>query len=758
MKIKTFLSGCVLGLGALSLGSPLALANSPVNSQTTKTQRDSVEQLLKSMTLQQKIGQLQQSHIEVSKVADIPDAVKQSIRSGKVGSFLNANSLEVANELQRIAVEESPNGVPLLLARDVIHGYKTIFPIPLGQAASWNPDAVREGARIAAIEASADGIRWTFAPMIDLSRDARWGRIAESFGEDPYLMSLMGVASIEGYQGDDLSAPTSIAATAKHFIGYGAAEAGRDYNTTYIPEPLLHNQYLPPFDAAVKAGVASIMSAFNDLNGIPASINRHTMDTILRKELGFDGVLVSDWDSVVEAVVHGAAANPKEAAYLAAKASLDMEMVSTSFQDNLAALVAEGKISEAEIDAKVRRILALKKQLGLFEQPYTEPSRQSVKNSAEFREVAKQVAAETLVLLKNDGAVLPLKKGQKVALIGPLADAAHDQMGTWVLDGEKKNSVTVLEAFQSEQGKLRYVRALEHSRSHGTDDFKAAIKAAKKSDVIVFVGGEEAALSGEAHSRASIRLPGAQEKLIEALKDTGKPLVLVLMAGRSIELNDIIDSVDALVMTWHAGSLAGPAISDLLYGRTEPVGRLPITWPKVTGQLPMYYNEKNTGRPPLSRPFIFMEDYPIEANQHSLGHAATHMDIGFKPQFPFGFGLSYSEVSYGKTSSAKTTYARNNDYTFSAEVANTGKRPVTEVVQLYIQDVVGTVTRPVKELKAFKRVALQPGEKQTVTFTLKAEDLMFYNAKTEHVFEPGAFRAWIAPHADSGEPVAFEIR
>ena len=747
MKITTLLAGCIVGAS-----SAVAFASAPAQSAD-------IDQLLKSMTLAQKIGQLQQSHIEeAATIADIPESIKEAIRQGKVGSFLNANSVVVANELQRIAIEESPNGVPLLLARDVIHGYKTIFPIPLGQAASWNPEGVKQGARIAAIEASADGIRWTFAPMIDISRDARWGRIAESFGEDPYLTSVMGVASVEGYQGDDLSDPTSIAATAKHFIGYGAAEAGRDYNTTYIPTPLLHNQYLPPFEAVVKAGAASIMTAFNDLNGIPASVNRYTMDTILRKEMGFDGVLVSDWDSVIEAVVHGVAADLKEAALMASKASLDMEMVSTSFQNNLAALVAEGKVTEAEINTKVRRILHLKQELGLFEQPYTQASRQVVKNSAEFRKVAQDAAAESLVLLKNDNAILPLKAGQKIALIGPLADAAHDQMGTWVLDGEKKNSVTVLEAVKAETGKMRYVRALEHSRSYDTGDFKAAVKAAKKSDVIVFVGGEEAALSGEAHSRAGIRLPGAQEQLISALKATGKPLVVVLMAGRPIELHDILPSIDALVMTWHAGSLAGPAISDLLFGHIEPVGRLPVTWPKVTGQLPMYYNQKNTGRPPTSRPFIFMEDYPIEANQHSLGHAATHMDIGFAPQFPFGFGLSYSTVEYGKASSQKARYARKDAYTFSAEIANTGKRPVTEVVQLYIQDVIGSVTRPVKELKHFKRVTLQPGEKQVVSFTLKAEDLMFFNADAQRVFEPGLFRAWVAPHAEAGEAVEFTIQ
>ncbi len=732
------------------------------------------ESLLAKMTLSQKIGQLQQSHLEAVTAEDIPKEVKEAIRQGQVGSYLNINTVAVANELQRLAVEEGPHGVPLLIARDVIHGYKTIFPIPLGQAATWNVEAVEQGARIAAIEASADGIRWTFAPMLDISRDARWGRIAESFGEDPYLTGVMGVASVVGYQGKDLSKGdgTRIAATAKHFLGYGAAEAGRDYNTTYIPEPLLHNQYLPPFSAVVAAGSASIMTAFNDLNGVPASISPYLMDTILRKELGYEGVVVSDWDSVVEAVVHGGAEDSKDAAYKAAKAGLDMEMVSTSYVDHLATLIKEGKISEAEIDQKVLRILRLKAQLDLFEQPYTDVARQAEKKDPKFHQVAKEVAAQSLVLLKNDvpshkkaaklGKVLPLKPGQKVALIGPMVDAAHDQMGTWAMDGEKQDSMTVLQAFEQAQKEgvvaYRYVPGLDFSREKSTKGFKKALKAAKWADVIVYVGGEEAALSGEAHSRANIRLPGAQEALLVALKQTGTPLVAVLMAGRQIELHGIVESFDGLMMAWHPGTMGGPAIVDVLTGMSEPVGRLPVTWPKVVGQLPMYYNQKNTGRPPQSRPFIMMDDYPREAHQHSLGHAATHMDVGFLPQYPFGFGLSYSEVEYSAVKMPAHTLTLNDVIRFSAVVKNTGLRPVTEVVQLYVQDVAGSVTRPVKELKQFQRVALAPGEAKTVSFELSHKDLMFFNAKTQHVFEAGTFRAWVAPHAAAGEPLTFTVR
>lgn len=709
--------------------------------------------LLKRMSLEDKIGQLQQSHIEVSKVEDIPADIKAAIKAGRVGSYLNANNREVANELQRIALEESKHGIPLLIARDVIHGYKTIFPIPLGQAASWNPDIVEQGARIAAVEASADGIRWTFAPMVDISRDARWGRIAESFGEDPYMNAVMGVASVKGYQGDDLSEPTAIASTVKHFIGYGAAEAGRDYNTTYIPEPLLHNVYLEPFTATAKAGAASMMTAFNDLNGVPASINKYTMDTILRKKLGYDGVLVSDWDSVIETVVHGGAEDQRDAARLAAIASLDMEMVSTSFQDHLASLVKDGEVSEKLIDEKVMRILKLKAELGLFEQAYTDASRSEMIKHPSFRPVAEQASAESLVLLKNEG-VLPLQAGQKIALIGPLADAAHDQMGTWVLDGDKTYSVTVLDAFEGMKG-LRYERALEHSRTESHKGFKKALRAAKKADVIVYVGGEEAALSGEAHSRADIRLPGAQEALVKALADTGKPLVVVLMAGRPIALNDVLDDMDALVMAWHPGTMGGPAIKSLLFGEVEPVGRLPVTWPKVTGQVPIYYNQKNTGRPPESRPFIFMKDYPMEANQHSLGHAATHMDIGYKPQFPFGFGLSYSDVEYSATTVNGENFSADATITVSVKVTNKGERPVVEVVQLYIRDIAATVTRPVRELKAFKRVPIAAGETAEVEFTINKNDLSFYNQATDWVFEPGKFQVWLAPHAEAGTPASF---
>lgn len=711
------------------------------------------------LTLKQKIGQLQQMNSDAKTVADIPEELKAAVRNGQVGSILNIGSPEVANELQRIAMTESAGKIPLIFARDVIHGYRTIMPIPLGQAASWNADLVQAGARAAAVESSSMGIRWTFAPMIDISRDSRWGRIAESFGEDPHLTSVLTVASVRGYQGDSLSDPTSIAATAKHFVGYGAAEGGRDYNVTYIPEPLLHNVYLPPFKAAVDAGVATIMTAFNELNGVPASAHDYATNTVLRGEFGFNGVIVSDWDSVKELVIHGYAEDHKQAALQALKAGMDVEMVSTTMQENLPALLDSGQVKEAELDVKVARILDLKHKLGLFEQPYTKADPAKAILTPEHKQLSEQLALESLVLLKNANQTLPLAKNAKVALIGPLAHAAHDQMGTWVLDGQKQDSVTVLDAFREALGdKVFYSQALYSSRSRDTKDFAQALELAQKADVIVFVGGEEAVLSGEAHSRADISLPGAQEQLIRELKKTGKPLVVVVMAGRAIALNDVIDEMDALVMAWHPGTMGGPAIVRLLRGDAEPVGRLPITWPKVTGQSPIYYNHPSSGRPASEGNFTQMDDFPLEAFQHSTGHKNHYIDIGFKPQFPFGYGLSYSSVSYSDIKIDKKEISADGQIKVSAKITNTGKRPVTETAQLYIRDLVASSVRPVRELKSYQRVTLKPRESKRVTFTLRGEDLAYYNQKVEYGVEPGEFHVWIAPNAEEGLRAEFSVR
>lgn len=720
-----------------------------------------IHQILTKMSLEEKIAQL---HLvdpgNATSAATISEELKRAIRSGAAGSVININSAEVANALQRIAMEESPHKIPLLMARDVIHGYKTIFPIPLGQAATWNPELVEQGSRISAIEASADGIRWTFAPMIDVSRDPRWGRIAESYGEDAYLNGVFAQAAIKGYQGQTLDDPTSLAACAKHFVGYSAVEGGRDYNTTYIPEPLMHNYYVAPFKDAVNADVATIMAAFTDVNGIPATGNDYLLQDILRDELAFSGVVVSDWGAVDELRIHGFAKDEAHAAQLAIKAGIDIEMVSETYVKHAKGLVTKGLLSEKDINEKVEKVLTLKAKLGLFQTPYASGKVDFV--NEEFRSAAKQAAMESLVLLKNKEKLLPLKTDTKVALIGPMADSAFDQMGTWALDGEKKYSVTVLDAFEnhyvSNKKSFRYSAGLPYSRSYDERFFKEAVKAAKKSDVIVMIAGEESSLSGEAHSRADIRLPGAQQKLIKALSETGKPLVVVLMAGRQIALHEVINDIDALIMAWHPGTMAGPAIADTLYGKYNPSGKLPVTWPKVVGQIPLYYNIKNTGRPAHSRPFTYMKDFPLEAHQHTLGHATNYIDIGFEPQFPFGFGLSYSSVEYGETKLNKAEYKQGEDIKIFSTVKNTGQYPMTETVQLYIRDLVGSVTRPIKELKQFKRVDLSPGEEKTVSFTLTQQELKFYNKALEFVFEPGDFQAWVAPHSATDSPVNFTIK
>jgi beta-glucosidase len=717
-----------------------------------------INKLISKMSLEEKIGQTAQRDLNGD--GKIPDAVKKAVRAGKIGSFLNIVDRDKADELQRIAVEESPSKVPLIFARDVIHGFKTIFPIPLGQAASWNPDIVERGARIAAEEATTTGVRWTFAPMMDISRDPRWGRIAESFGEDPYLSSVYTRAMVRGFQGDDLSHPTSMAACAKHFVGYGAGEGGRDYNSAYLPEELLRNIYLPPFKAAVDAGAATFMSAFNEVNSVPATGNRFLMTQVLRKEWGFDGFVVSDYYSIDEMVVHGYARDLRHAAELAMNAGLDMEMVGTSYDKNLAELIQQGKVSMAQLDEAVRRILRVKYRLGLFEKPYVDRSRKNVILNPAALVAAKQAAADSTVLLKNRNGILPLAEKTKVAVIGPLADAPHEQMGTWVFDGQKKDSVTPLTALRSAlgAGNVTYAKGLDISRSKSRAGFAAALTAARQADVVLFFGGEESILSGEAHSRADISLPGVQAELLEELHKTGTPIVLILMAGRPITLGPVLDQVQALLMAWHPGTMGGPALADILFGKISPSGRLPVTWPKAVGQIPIYYNHKHTGRPPIESQFTYMDDMPVEAPQHSTGNTSHYIDIGFKPEFPFGFGLTYTTFEYSNIRVSPAKIKSGGTLEVRAIVRNTGSRSATEVAQLYVRDVVGDVTRPVQELKGFERVTLKPGESRIVKFQLRTDDLAFYNRNMQLVTEPGLFNVWIGPHAGAGLQTSFELQ
>lgn len=704
-----------------------------------------LRELLSRMTLAEKVGQLQQLQ---AAGGHIPDHLRDAVREGRVGSLINEVHVDTVNALQRIAVEESRLGIPLIIARDVIHGFKTVFPIPLGQAASWNPSLVAQGARVSAIEAAAHGVRWTFAPMLDIGRDPRWGRVAEGYGEDPYLTSVMGAAAVRGFQGDDLAAHDSLAACAKHFAGYGAAEAGKDYNTTNIPENELRNVHLPPFRAAVEAGVATVMTSFSDIDGVPATANEFLLRRVLRGEWGFDGTVVSDWESVRQLAVHGLTANDRESALEAARAGVDIEMTSTTYAHHLAWLVEDGQLPLATLDALVMNVLTLKLRLGLFADPYTDPSRFPAAGNPGHLRAAKQAALEGTVLLKNVHAMLPLsaERLDRLAVIGPLADDGHEQMGTWVFDGDPHLSQTLLPAIRERAGDrvtVEYVRGLPTTRSLDTGGFVHAVAAAERSDAVVLVLGEEAILSGEAHCRADIALPGAQEALVEAIAATGKPVVLVVMAGRALAMERVVPQVHALLYAWHGGSMAGPAIADLLFGVAAPSGKLPVTLPRVTGQVPIYYGHKNTGKPATPETVVHMNDIQPRAPQTSIGNTSFHLDVAPTPLYPFGFGLTYSELFYSDIRMEDPRLTMDGAVVVHADVTNAGGRAVDEVVQLYVRDHVGSTTRPVRELKAFTRVTLLPGERRTVSFTLTARDLAFHGRSQRFAAEPGEFSAWI---------------
>lgn len=718
-----------------------------------------VADLLSQMGLDEKIGQMSQLN---GGGGHLPEYLAEAMRAGQVGSVLNEVDVEIVNEMQRICVQESRLGIPLLIGRDVIHGFKTIFPIPLGQAATWDPETVKQGAAISAMEAAAKGVNWTFAPMIDITRDPRWGRIAESLGEDPYLCSQLGVAMVNGFQGDDLSETGSIAACAKHFAGYGAAEGGRDYNTANIPENELRNVHLRPFKAAADAGVASFMSAFCDLNGVPATGNRWLMDQLLRKEWQYDGVVVSDWESIVEMTVHGFTADDEGAAYEAVSAGIDMEMASSSYRDHVENLMAQGKISLQQIDTMVARILTLKFDLGLFDNPYTDPGHFSAPLNRSHLTAAKEAAVKSCVLLKNEQRILPLNKSDtnSVALIGPLADQPYEQLGTWVFDGKAKHSVTVLEGLKELLGSevtVNFEPGLVSARETSRDGFAAAVTAAEESDAVVMVMGEESFMSGEAHSRANIDLPGIQEQLIDAVAAAGKPIVLVIMAGRPLTLERVVEKVDALLYAWHPGTMGGPAIADLLFGVESPSGKLPVTFPRMVGQVPIYYSHKNTGRPASEETCVRMEDVPLGAPQTSLGMSSFHLDAGFKPLFPFGFGLSYGRFQYVKITTSHHSIALGETIDIFADIINAGAHPAEEVVQLYVRDLVANVTRPVKELKGFRRIFLKPGERQRICFTLHTDELGFFNREMNYVTEPGQFHVWIGGSSDASLWAEFEI-
>jgi beta-glucosidase len=743
----------------MSLNLSTEASNQTSRYSESYTYPDMLISLQASMTTEEKIGQMSQffSYGEC-----IPEQLTQSIRQGQVGSILNEVRLPTVNELQRLAVEESRLGIPLLIGRDVIHGFNTIFPIPLGQAASWCTETVKQCAHISALEAATAGVNWTFAPMIDISRDPRWGRIAESLGEDPYLCSVLGVAMVEGFQGDALHKNGSIAACAKHFAGYGAGESGRDYSTTNIPENELRNVYFPPFKAVADAGVATFMSAFNDLNGVPASGNKWLMTDILRKEWHYPGFVVSDWESIQQLTIHGFSKDNKDAAYEAADAGIDMEMVSTTYLDHLPSLLAEGRISIQQIDTAVKKILQLKWQLGLFDSPYTDASLLPTPLNSEHLQIAKDAAIKSCVLLKNEKNILPLSTDSlhSVAIIGPLADDPYEQLGTWIFDGDSQHSQTCLQAMeQALSGKvnIKHVKAMQTSRSHDQADFIQAVDSAATADVAVLILGEESILSGEAHCRAEIGLPGCQEQLIEAIAQTGTPIVLVIMAGRPLTIEAVLPKVNAVLFAWHPGTMGGQAIADLLFGEACPSGKLPVTFPRKVGQVPIYYAQKHSGKPATEAAYVHMDDIPVQSPQTSLGMAASHLDTHFSPLFPFGFGLSYTQFSYQNLQLNCNSLRSGETLVIKVLLTNIGNNNGEEIVQLYIRDLVGSVTRPVKELKDFRRVKLAAGKSEWVTFELSTHKLAFYDRNMQLNLEPGQFQIWLGGCSQSGPQDEFEI-
>jgi beta-glucosidase len=711
--------------------------------------------LLSQMTLSEKIGQL-------SLTNGGSEEVRNQVREGLAGSILNEVDVDEINELQRIAVQESRLGIPLLIGRDVIHGFKTIFPIPLGQAASWDPDLVRRAASIAAHEAAASGVNWTFAPMIDITRDPRWGRIAESPGEDPHLCGVLGAAMVRGFQGDDLADTGSIAACAKHFAGYGAVEGGLDYNTVNIPENELRNVFLRPFKAALDAGAATFMSAFTDLNGVPAAGNEFLMKQVLREEWNFQGFVVSDWDAIRELTVHGFTEDEEDAACKAANTGIAMEMASTLYREYLPGLLEQGRVAERVIDAMVCSVLRLKMLLGLFEQPYTDPGHFAPPLNQEHLQVARELALRSCVLLKNDRNALPLSTEtlSSLAVIGPLADDGYEQLGTWAFDGESHHSRTCLQAIHELVGdelEVRWTRGMQSSRCRSEDGYEEAIRIAGESDAVVMFMGEESILSGEAHCRADIGLPGGQEQLIARIAATGKPVILVVMAGRPLTIASVLDSTAAVLYAWHPGTMGGPAIADLLFGRASPSGKLPVTFPRLVGQIPIYYAHKNTGRPPSPEAVTHIDAIDGRAPQTSLGMTAFHLDAGFTPLFPFGHGLSYTHFEYREIATSTRHLKPGDTIEISATLCNIGERRAEEVVQLYVRDLVGNVTRPVRELKGFQRICLEPGEERRVSFSLHTDELAFYDQKMQLVTEPGRFHAWIGSDSNADLWAEFEV-
>lgn len=737
---------------------------------TIKPRAEFVAELMSKMTLEEKIGQLNlPTSGDITTGTASSSNVAKNIEDGNVGGLFNIKTAQKIKEVQKIAVEKSRLKIPLLFGMDVIHGYETTFPIPLGLSCTWDMNLIERSARIAAQEASADGINWTFSPMVDISRDPRWGRVSEGSGEDPFLGSQIAKAMVKGYQGDDLSRNNTILSCVKHFALYGAPEGGRDYNTVDMSRIKMYNDYFPPYKAAVDAGAGSVMASFNEIDGIPATGNKWLLTDVLRKQWGFKGFVVTDFTGIPEMIAHGMG-DLQAVSTLALNAGVEMDMVGEGFLRTLKKSFDEKKISMEQIDNAVRLILNAKYDLGLFQDPYKYGDVQRAKTdifTQDLRAEARSIAAQSLVLLKNNNQLLPLKKRGTIAVIGPLADAKENMAGTWSVATKMDQSISLIAGIKTVVGKnatvlyakgsnLDYDAKFEeratmfgkslHRDNRTKEQLTAeALAIASRSDVIIVALGESAEMSGESSSRTTIEIPKVQKELLQELLKTGKPVVLVLFTGRPLVLVQENQTVPAILNSWFAGSEAGTAIADVLFGDVNPSGKLTMTFPRSVGQVPIYYSQKNTGRP-LSNKVGEFEKFK-----------SNYIDERNEPLFPFGYGLSYTTFKYSNLSISAEKINLTDDLTVSVDLTNTGQFDGKEVVQLYIRDLVGSVTRPIIELKGFQKITLKKGETQKVSFKISAEELKFYNSNLDYVAEPGTFQVFIGSNSDTQNSVGFEL-
>lgn len=745
-------------VSSLLITSFFLLALSSCSMQEKSASEQKIDSLVAVMTLEEKAGQL---NFLVGDLFNTGPTVRTAesnrfddlIKQGKITGLFNVHGAAYTGRLQKIAIEQSRLKIPLLFGADIIHGFKTVMPLPLAEAASWDLEAIEASARVAALEATSSGINFNFAPMVDIARDPRWGRISEGAGEDPYLGSLIAAARVRGFQGNDLSDHTTMAACVKHYAAYGAPLAGRDYNTVDMSDRSLREIYLPPYRAGVEAGAATIMTSFNELNGTPATGSRYLITDILRKEWGFNGMVVSDWQSIGEMIEHGYAKDSLEAAQLSLEAGTDMDMMAYIYLNKLPELVRSGKVEESKLDNAVRRVLRLKYDLGLFDNPYrySNPDHEAKTiRSEENLEVARDVARKSIVLLKNENGLLPLKKNyKKIALIGPLASNQEDMNGTWSFFGEAQHPVTVLKGLQEAMPQTEFIfREGCSLYDTDTDKFNEAIAAAKQSELVIMVVGESAVMNGEGASRADLGLPGVQQQLVEKIHSTGKPVIVLLMNGRPLTIEWMEENIPAIVETWTLGSQAGLAIADVLTGAYNPSGKLPVTFPRHVGQIPIFYNHKNTGRPYKGK-----YDEPLRERVYR----SKYRDIVNTPLYPFGYGLSYSKFTYGYLSLSAGKMSGKDSIQVTVNVANESDYDGVETVQLYLRDCFASITRPVKELKAFKRVSIKAREAKQVTFTITREMLAFYRADMSWGTEPGVHKVFVGGNSRDVLEKDFEL-